>query len=77
MENRRVLIDTSVFIEYFRKENKQKSLLYCLTKDGYSLITSAICYFEYMSGSKNKEFDKVLFENIEVLNLYLNYSKKQ
>ncbi len=67
MENRRVLIDTSVFIEYFRKEKKQKSLLYRLTKEGYSLITSAICYFEYMSGSKNREFDKLLFENVEVL----------
>jgi len=67
LENRRVLIDTSIFIEYFRKENKQKSLLYHLTKEGYGLITSAICYFEYMSGSKNREFDKLLFENIEVL----------
>jgi len=72
LENRRVLIDTSIFIEYFRKENKQKTLLYRLTKEGYVFITSSVCYFEYMSGSKNREFDKLLFENVEVLSFDKN-----
>ena len=67
MEYKRVLVDTSIFIDYFRKENKRKTKLYILRQEGYELVTSSICYFEYMSGSKNKSFDKLLFENIEVI----------
>jgi len=67
MADRRVLIDTSIFIEYFRKDNKKNTKLYFLTKEGYKLTTSSICYFEYMSGSKNRAFDKTLFDNIEVI----------
>lgn len=67
MENRRVLVDTSIFIEYFRKEKKQNTKLYMLRKEGYEIVTSSICYFEYMSGSKNGEFDRILFENIAVI----------
>ena len=67
MENRRVLVDTSIFIDYFRKENKQNTKLYRLREDGYEIVTSSICYFEYMSGSKNGEFDRILFENIAVI----------
>ena len=73
MEDRRVLIDTSIFIEYFRKENKKNTKLYFLTKEGYTLTTSSICYFEYMSGSKNETFDKLLFEKIEII----DFDKKQ
>ena len=28
-----------------------------LRKNGYEFLTSSICYFEYMSGSRNEEFD--------------------
>jgi len=67
LEHRRILVDTSIFIDYFRKENKTKTKLYLLRKEGYELTTSSICYFEYMSGSKNRDFDKMLFDNIEVV----------
>lgn len=67
MEDRRVLIDTSIFIDYFRKENKKKTKLYILEKEDYELVTSSICYFEYMSGSKYEDFDKILFKNISVI----------
>ena len=73
MDDRRVLIDTSIFIEYFRKENKENTKLYALQKEGYLMTTSSVCYFEYMSGSKNREFDKILFEKIEVI----AFDKKQ
>lgn len=68
MEYRSVLVDTSIFIDYFRKENKKNTKLYLLRKEGYEIVTSSICYFEYMSGSKNGEFDKLLFKNIPVIN---------
>lgn len=67
MDDRRVLIDTSIFIDYFRKEKKKKTKLYSLTQEGYKLTTSSVCYFEYMAGSKNREFDKLLFDNVEVI----------
>ena len=67
MEDRRVLVDTSIFIEYFRKEKKKNTKLYRLREEGYKILTSSICYFEYMSGSKNGEFDMVLFKNIAVI----------
>jgi len=67
LEYQRVLIDTSIFIDYFRKENKQNTKLYMLRKNGYEFVTSSICYFEYMSGSRNEEFDSALFENITVI----------
>ena len=66
MEYNRVLVDTSIFIDYFRKENKLKTKLYLLQKENYKITTSAICYFEYMSGSKNVDFDKLLFKYIEI-----------
>jgi len=41
LEDRRILIDTSVVIDHFRKKNKQKSLLYELSKEN-TLFLSAI-----------------------------------
>jgi len=67
LEHRRVLVDTSIFIEYFRKEKKKNTKLYLLREEGYEIVTSSICYFEYMSGSKNGEFDTILFKNIAVI----------
>jgi len=73
LEHRRVLADTSIFIEYFRKENKKNTKLYRLREKGYEIVTSSICYFEYMSGSKNGKFDTILFKNIAVI----DFDKKQ
>jgi len=67
LEYKRVLIDTSIFIDYFRKENKKNTKLYILQKNGYKFVTSSICYFEYLSGSKNREFDLILFKNIDII----------
>jgi predicted nucleic acid-binding protein len=67
LEYTRVLVDTSIFIEYFRKENKRDTKLYRIKEKGYDIVTSSICYFEYMAGSKNKEFDEVLFKNIDIV----------
>ena len=51
MEDRRILIDTSVVIDHFRKKNKQLSLLYELSK-GNRLFLSAISKFEFLVGTK-------------------------
>ena len=36
MEHRRILVDTSLFIEYFRKKNKEKTKLSRIKKKEYS-----------------------------------------
>jgi len=51
LEDRRILIDTSVVIDHFRKKNKQKSLLYELAKEN-TLFLSAISKFEFLVGTK-------------------------
>ena len=51
MEDRRILIDTSVVIDHFRKKNKQRSLLYELSKEN-RLFLSAISKFEFLVGTK-------------------------
>lgn len=51
MEDKRILINTSVVIDHFRKKNKQLSLLYELSK-GNRLFLSAISKFEFLVGTK-------------------------
>jgi len=66
LDDRRVLIDTSVFIEYFRKKRKDATLFYKLSIN-YKLYTSSICYFEYKLGSVDEAFEEILFSNITIL----------
>ena len=54
MEDSRILIDTSVVIDHFRKKNKQKSLLYELAKENL-LFLSAISKFEFLVGAKRTQ----------------------
>ena len=67
MENQRILIDTSIFVDYFRKQKKQRAILYSLSNE-YRLSTSVICYFEFCVGSKEKDKDflHALFHEIEI-----------
>lgn len=74
MEHRRILVDTSLFIEYFRKKNKEKTKLFLLVEREYQITTSAICHFEYMAGSRHQDFDKLIFEHIEILPFDVNQS---
>lgn len=68
MEDHRILIDTSVFIDYFRKVNKEKSILYQLSAS-HTLVTSAVCYFEVLVGvnSGDLAFIRKMFSKIEIL----------
>ena len=54
MEDSRILIDTSVVIDHFRKKNKQKSLLYEQAKENL-LFLSAISKFEFLVGAKRTQ----------------------
>jgi predicted nucleic acid-binding protein len=51
MVNRRILIDTSIIIEFLRKDKKQKSYLWKLKEENICFISS-ITTFELLSGAK-------------------------
>jgi predicted nucleic acid-binding protein len=53
-----VLLDTSILIDYFRKENKEKTYLYIVSKD-YDLAISTITEFEFLNGVNDKNIDTV------------------
>ena len=53
MENKRILVDTSVLIDFFRKKNKKKSLLYKIQKT-HKIYASTISEFEFLAGIKDE-----------------------
>ena len=76
MENHRILVDTSILIDYFRKKNKQNSMLYKLSL-GNDIVTSAVCYFEFMVGAKTIDLPFIhdLFQKIEILPFNTNVAQ--
>lgn len=71
------MIDTTVFIDYFRKKNKSNSLFYDVSVH-YRIATSAICYFEICAGAKEKdvEFLNTLFQKMNILSFSTAEAKK-
>ena len=75
MERKIILLDTSILIEYFRKTNKSKSLLFKLSEQkAYSFAVSAITQFEIYTGSNKtqQEFWKVRSNLNPCLNFTFN-----
>lgn len=69
METKTVLLDSSIIIEYFRKENKSKSILYKLS-ERYHFCISTITIFEIKMGLKTKSQwndYKIHTKNIEII----------
>lgn len=73
MANKRVLVDTSVLIDYFRKSNKADSMLYRLSLEN-ELCISSVTAFEFLAGEndKNKQAIKDLLNRLEVVNFDLD-----
>jgi len=75
MADKKVLADTSLLLDFFRKSNKSNSKLISLLDDGYSFCISTITEFEIYTGVKKKEeidYWKKLLENIEVFSFDSN-----
>ncbi len=69
METKTILLDSSIIIEYFRKQNKSKSVLYDLSEK-YHFCISAITVFEIQIGLKTEkqwEDYQILTSNMEIL----------
>jgi tRNA(fMet)-specific endonuclease VapC len=77
MENRRVLIDTSIVIEYLRSQNRKVSAFVKLFKDN-DLCISAISIFELYNGATNeskKQDIEILCYEIENIDFDINTAK--
>lgn len=68
MATERVLIDTSILIDYFRKQKKHGTLFVQLASD-YDIAISVVTEFEWLVGFKNVdlEFGRELLSNIDIL----------
>jgi len=51
MENRRVLVDTTILIDFLRKQKKEKSRLWKLREEYQNLKISSISVFELFAGA--------------------------
>jgi predicted nucleic acid-binding protein len=51
MENKLILVDTSVLIDFFRKTDKNNSVWIKLFDKGYNFSISSITYYEIYSGA--------------------------
>jgi len=54
LENQRILVDISIIVDFWRKKNKQKSLLWKL-QENYLISISSITEFELLIGANNEE----------------------
>jgi len=69
MENTLICLDTSVLIDYYRKKDKSKSLLFKLTKQYALFAVSAITEYELFIGNTAEQdsFWSIFFSQITVL----------
>jgi len=63
-----ICLDSSVFIEYFRRKSKEKTFLYQLFSHKYKLSTTSITIFEIYQGSTEVQvnFWDLLFDNLHI-----------
>jgi len=69
MEDKLILVDTSVLIDYYRKTDKSNSVWVALVRQGYKFAISAITKYEIYSGATQDQLDfwNRILEAIEVI----------
>ncbi|MES2268204.1 MAG: type II toxin-antitoxin system VapC family toxin [Bacteroidota bacterium] len=70
MADKRILIDTSILIDHFRKSNKSNSKLVALYDKGYEFCISVVTKFEIYSGTPDSQIEywRELLGGITILN---------
>jgi tRNA(fMet)-specific endonuclease VapC len=58
MATQRILVDSSLIIDYFRKEIKSKSFLYKLFQQNSTLYISTLTVYELLCGTKTAQLHK-------------------
>jgi len=66
-----ILLDTSILIDYFRKQNKEKTILYHLFSEEEDLAISVITKYELMFGSNHQQdlFWIALLQKVHIISL--------
>ena len=79
---KKVLLDTSVIIDFIRRKDKENTLLFSLSKKGYKLHISILTHTELYSGKSvwrsieaEQDLEK-LFYGMQILPLETEISKK-
>ena len=69
MAHKIILTDTSILIDYFRKTDKNNSVLISLFEQGYDFTISAVTHYEIYSGTTTNQvtFWKNLLQRTKVL----------
>ncbi|MCP4217750.1 MAG: type II toxin-antitoxin system VapC family toxin [bacterium] len=75
MENRGILVDTSILIDFFRKTKKENSVLYTLQQNR-TLYISTVTEFEFLAGVKEDNIRSIkhFFAGLNVLDFDSNSS---
>jgi tRNA(fMet)-specific endonuclease VapC len=71
MADKIVLVDTSILIDYFRKKDKEKSVLVTLVKQDYNYCISSVTEYEIYRGALLGQisFWDNLLQKVQVLSL--------
>lgn len=66
-----ILLDTSILIDYFRKQNKEKTILYHLFSEEEDLAISVFTKYELMFGSNQQQdlFWIALLQKVHIISL--------
>jgi len=69
MEKEIILLDTGILIEYFRKKDKSKSILYQLSQGHYEFKVASISQYEVLLGSNESQmgFWEDFFKQVQIL----------
>jgi tRNA(fMet)-specific endonuclease VapC len=77
VEDRGVLVDTSILIDFFRKKNKKKTILFEIQQN-HDIYASTITEFEFLAGVKDENVLslKHFFSKINLLTFDSNAAKR-
>ena len=69
MEDKIVLVDTSILIDYYRKTDKEKSVWIALIRQEYSFVISVVTKYEIYSGATQNQliFWNSIFQQLSVI----------
>jgi len=68
LEYRKVLVDTSVIIDYLRKTKKEESIFWKVINN-YDCVISVVTIFELYSGAKNQQHSEAIDKVISFLEI--------
>jgi len=69
MEVKKILVDSSILIDYFRKTNKDRTEWMKLADQKFKFATSVIAKYEIYSGATDHQLElwDSIFSNIEII----------